>query len=61
VRIDTRTASGFPAQDDAPHSGGFTASGRSLVLLTQDAGGQAAVNATTNTTPSAADAAATDT
>jgi pullulanase/glycogen debranching enzyme len=37
VRIDTRTASGFPTQGDAPLAGGWTASGRSLVLLTQDA------------------------
>jgi hypothetical protein len=37
VRIDTRTASGFPTQGDAALRGGWTASGRSLVLLTQDA------------------------
>jgi isoamylase len=41
ARVDTCTASGFPVRGDAPVTGGCTASGRSIVLLTQDAGEEA--------------------
>jgi hypothetical protein len=41
VRIDTCTASGLPSRGDAPLDGGCTASGWSIVLLTQDARGDA--------------------
>jgi isoamylase len=41
VRIDTCTASGLPARGDAPLDSGCTASGWSIVLLTQDARGDA--------------------
>jgi isoamylase len=40
-RLDTRTRSGFPAQDGEPVQGRYTASGGSIVLLTQAADGGA--------------------